>query len=103
MLKSVDVLFLRYRIARYLYNWIAVYFNALALYKPVLATPVLNPEILAHYQVGREVDLTDLQHLREQLGQFLQSYETMLPTYERDLHRVNDDFSTAVFLQNVQK
>lgn len=103
LLQSVDVLFLPYSNERYLYNWSAVYFNALALYKPVLVTPVLNPEILAHYQVGREVDLTNLQHLREQLGQFLQSYETMLPTYERDLHRVNDDFSTTVFLQNVLK
>ncbi|WP_444319142.1 glycosyltransferase family 1 protein [Megasphaera massiliensis] len=103
LLQSVDVLFLPYSNERYLYNWSAVYFNALALYKPVLATAVLNPEILKNYTVGQEVDLQDLGRLRQQLGQFLQSYEAMLPTYERELKRVNHDFSTAAFLQNVLK
>lgn len=103
LLQSVDVLFLPYSNERYLYNWSAVYFNALALYKPVLATNVLNPEILRTYTVGREVDLQDLGHLRQQLGQFLQSYEEMLPTYETELKRVNHDFSTATFLKNVLK
>lgn len=101
LLQSVDVLFLPYSNERYLYNWSAVYFNALALYKPVLATSVLNPEILKNYTVGQEVDLQDLGRLRQQLGQFLQSYEQMLPTYEAELKRVNHDFSTAAFLQNV--
>ena len=101
LLQSVDVLFLPYSNERYLYNWSAVYFNALALYKPVLATAVLNPEMLKSYTVGQEVDLQDLGRLRQQLGQFLQSYEAMLPTYERELKRVNHDFSTAAFLQNV--
>lgn len=103
LLQSVDVLFLPYSNERYLYNWSAVYFNALALYKPVLATSVLNLEILKNYTVGQEVDLQDLGRLRQQLGQFLQSYEQMLPTYEAELKRVNHDFSTATFLQNVLK
>lgn len=103
LLQSVDVLFLPYSNERYLYNWSAVYFNALALYKPVLATAVLNPEILQDYTVGQEVDLQDLGRLCRQLGQFLQSYEQMLPTYERELKRVNRDFSTATFLKNVLK
>ena len=103
LLQSVDVLFLPYSNERYLYNWSAVYFNALALYKPVLATAVLNPEILKNYTVGQEVDLQDLGRLRQQLGQFLQSYKEMLPTYERELKRVNHDFSTAAFLRNVLK
>lgn len=103
LLQSVDVLFLPYSNERYLYNWSAVYFNALALYKPVLATAVLNPEILKNYTVGQEVDLQNLGRLRLQLGQFLQSYKEMLPTYERELKRVNHDFSTATFLENVLK
>lgn len=103
LLQSVDVLFLPYSNERYLYNWSAVYFNALALYKPVLATAVLNPEMLKNYTVGQEVDLQDLGRLRQQLGQFLQSYEEMLPMYEAELKRVNHDFSTAAFLENVLK
>ena len=103
LLQSVDVLFLPYSNERYLYNWSAVYFNALALYKPVLATAVLNPEILRSYTVGQEVDLQDLGHLRQQLGQFLQSYQQMLPTYEAELKLVNHDFSTTMFLKNILK
>ncbi len=101
LLQSVDVLFLPYSDPRYLYNWSAVYFNALALYKPVLATSVLNPEILANYRVGQEVDLEDLQHLSEQLQDFLIGYEKQLPMYRQELQRVNEDFSTSVFLHNL--
>ncbi len=101
LLQSVDVLFLPYSDPRYLYNWSAVYFDALALYKPVLATPVLNPEILAHYRVGQEVDLQDLQHLSEQLQDFLTGYEARLPLYRKELQRVNEDFSVRAFLQNL--
>ena len=103
LLQGVDVLFLPYSTPRYLYNWSAVYFNALALHKPVLVTSVLNPEILAKYQVGVEVDLKDLRHLSEQLQDFLEGYENLLPTYRQELQRVNEDFSTGAFLQNLLK
>ena len=101
LLQSVDVLFLPYSNPRYLYNWSAVYFNAFALYKPVLATDVLNPEILKEYKVGKEVDLKDLTHLSKQLYEFLQNYKKMLPTYEQELQRINQDFSTASFLDSL--
>ena len=101
LLQSVDVLFLPYSNPRYLYNWSAVYFNALALYKPVLATDVLNPEILTDYEVGREVNLADLSQLSEQLRDFLMHYEEKLPVYEKELQRVNKDFSTEAFLRSL--
>lgn len=101
LLKSVDVLFLPYSNPRYLYNWSAVYFNALALYKPVLVTSVLNPEVLADYEVGAEVNLKDLEQLSEQLHGFLQNYQAQLPVYERELRRANHDFSTGSFLQSL--
>lgn len=47
-----------------------MYFNALALYKPVLATSVLNPEILSTYHIGQEIDLDDLSHLSQQMHDF---------------------------------
>ncbi|MFV0636508.1 glycosyltransferase [Mitsuokella sp. WILCCON 0060] len=101
LLQSVDVLFLPYSNTRYLYNWSAVYFNAFALYKPVLATDVLNPEILKEYRVGKEVDLKDLTHLSKQLYEFLHDYKKMLPTYEKELQRINQDFSTESFLRSL--
>ena len=103
LLQSVDVLFLPYNNPRYLYNWSAVYFNALALYKPVLATSVLNPEILAKYKVGMNVDLENLTHLSQQLHDFLQNYERQLPVYKAELLRANNDFSTSSFLYNLLK
>lgn len=103
LLQSVDVLFLPYNNPRYLYNWSAVYFNALALYKPVLATSVLNPEILAKYKVGMNVDLENLTRLSEQLHDFLQNYERQLPVYKAELLRANNDFSTSSFLYNLLK
>jgi glycosyltransferase involved in cell wall biosynthesis len=102
-LQHVDVLFLPYSNQRYLYNWSAVYFNAFALYKPVLATPFLNPEILVQYQVGAEVDLNNMAVLSEQLRDFLMSYKERLPVYEAELQRINRDFSTQQFLKNVLK
>ncbi len=101
LLQSVDVMFLPYSNPRYLYNWSAVYFNALALYKPVLATSLLNPEVLVSYQVGMEVDLEDLGHLSQQLRSFLEAYEDMLPVYQKELTRANEDFSTKAFLESL--
>lgn len=101
LLKSVDVLFLPYSNPRYLYNWSAVYFNALPLYKPVLVTSVLNPEVLANYEVGAEVDLENLDHLSKQLCDFLRGYKARLPVYEKELKRANNDFSTSSFLQSL--
>lgn len=102
-LQSVNVLFLPYSNQRYLYNWSAVYFNALALYKPVLTTPFLNPEILAQYHVGMEINLNNMAVLSEQLRNFLMFYKEKIPVYETELQRVNHDFSTKQFLQNVLK
>ena len=64
-------------------------------------TDVLNPEILADYEVGREVNLTDLSQLSWQLRDFLTHYEEKLPVYEKELQRVNKDFSTHEFLKNL--
>jgi glycosyltransferase involved in cell wall biosynthesis len=102
-LQSVDILFLPYSNPRYLYNWSAVYFNALALYKPVLVTPVLNPEILAQYNIGAEVNLQDMDVLSVQLRDFLMSYKENIPMYENNLRKVNSDFSTAAFLKQILK
>lgn len=102
-LQAMDVLFLPYSDPRYLYNWSAVYFNALGLYKPVLTTKYLNPEILAHYDVGAEVDLTDTKILSQQFAHFLDTYAEKLPQYQQELVRVNHDFSTQGFLENLLK
>ena len=102
-LKSVDVIFLPYSNKRYLYNWSAVYFNALGLYKPVIVTDILNPEILRAYEVGIEVDLQNTSGLSTKIHDFVLSYKEKIATYQRNLQRINEDFGADVFLKNVLK
>lgn len=100
-LKSVDVIFLPYSNNRYLYNWSAVYFNALGLYKPVIVTDILNPEILQKYDVGIAVDLQDILGMSTKIDSFLHCYEDNISTYQKNLALVNKEFGTDVFVQNV--
>lgn len=102
-LSAVDVLFLPYQDKRYVYNWSAVYFNAMALCKPVLTTAVLNPEVLARYKIGEAIQLDDLQVLSEQIHEFIYTYREKLPIYEANLFNVNQEFSAANFLKALLK
>lgn len=103
LLQSVDVLFLPYSNPRYLYNWSAVYFNAIALYKPVLTTSILNPEVLQEYRIGKEVDIESLDTLTKQMHDFLVNYKQSLSIYQENLNRANEDFSTQMFIKNLLK
>ena len=100
-LQSVDVIFLPYTATRYLYNWSAIYFNAIGFHKPVLVTSVLNPEILAGYDIGMEVDLQDMDVFKRQLSEFVYSYREKLPIYERELKRANKDFGHTEFIRQL--
>lgn len=103
LLQSVDVLFLPYSNPRYLYNWSAVYFNAIALYKPVLTTSILNPEVLQEYRIGKEVNIESLDTLTKQMHDFLVNYKQSLSIYQESLNRANEDFSTQMFIKNLLK
>jgi len=100
-LQSVDVIFLPYTAKRYLYNWSAVYFTAIGFNKPVLVTSILNPEVLAGYDIGLEVDLEDMEIFRQQLEEFVYNYQKKLPIYESELKRANKDFSHAEFIRQL--
>ncbi len=100
-LQSVDVIFLPYTAQRYLYNWSAVYFTAIGFHKPVLVTPILNPEVLANYDIGMEVDLRDMKIFGQQLKEFVYNYQKKLPAYERELKRANKDFGHAEFIRQL--
>jgi len=100
-LQSVDVIFLPYTATRYLYNWSAIYFNAIGFHKPVLVTSVINPEVLACYNIGMEVDLQDMDVFKQQLSEFVYSYREKLPIYERELKRANKDFGHTEFIRQL--
>ena len=100
-LQSVDVIFLPYTAPRYLYNWSAIYFNAIGFHKPILVTSSLNPEVLERYDIGMEVDLQDLDIFRKQLENFVSGYKEKLPIYERELERANKDFDHSKFIRQL--
>jgi len=100
-LQSVDVIFLPYKAPRYLYNWSAIYFNAIGFHKPILVTSSLNPEVLERYDIGMEVDLQDLDIFRKQLENFVSGYKEKLPIYERELERANKDFDHSKFIRQL--
>lgn len=103
LLQSVDVIFLPYTASRYLYNWSAVYFNALGLFKPVMTTDVLNPEIMERYNVGSIMDLTDKKKFTSQMQMFISNYKNNIPRYAEGLLTANKDFSTELFIKNILK
>ena len=100
-LQSVDVIFLPYTAQRYLYNWSAVYFNAIGLQKTVLVTSTLNPEVLAEYDIGAEVNLHDMEIFRQQIQDFVYNYQKKIPIYESELKRANKAFGHTEFIRQL--
>ena len=100
-LQSVDVIFLPYTAERYLYNWSAIYFTAIGFHKSVLVTATVNPEILAEYGIGMEVDVHNLEIFKKQLKKFVFSYQEKRPIYERELERASNDFNQGKFIRKL--
>lgn len=100
-IQSIDVMFLPYSNERYLYNWSAVYFNALGLFKPSITTKYLNPEIMLNYNVGLEADFSDQTKLTHQLTWFIENYEKNIVSYNDELARFNKEYSVKVFLNKL--
>ncbi len=101
LLNSVDVIFLPYSAERYLYNWSAVYFNAIGLFKPVLVTTRLNPEVLKRFEIGVEVDVNDLHALKETIVKFVAEYGNNAHKYEVNLIEANKLFGHSAFIRNL--
>ena len=68
---SVDAIMMPYAAERYRYHWGAMLFTAIGFYKPVLASPELNPEVLEKYKIGMAVDLRSVESFTKQLEQFV--------------------------------
>ena len=70
-LLSVDAIMMPYAAERYRYHWGAMLFTAIGFYKPVLASPELNPEVLEKYKIGMAVDLSSVDSFARQLERFV--------------------------------
>ncbi|MGL4854637.1 MAG: hypothetical protein ACRC37_05230, partial [Lentisphaeria bacterium] len=102
-LKSIDVMLLPYSAERYLYNWSALYFTAIGFFKPVLVTPMLNPEVLQKYNIGMEVSLSDINKFTLELESFVNTYESNSKSYEQNLVKANEAYGHKALIEAILK
>ena len=100
-LLSVDAIMMPYAAERYRYHWGAMLFTAIGFYKPVLASPELNPEVLEKYKIGMAVDLRSVESFTKQLEQFIDDLVKNASLYRKNLELANSEYSHEALVQNI--
>jgi glycosyltransferase involved in cell wall biosynthesis len=100
-LLSVDAIMMPYAAERYRYHWGAMLFTAIGFYKPVLASPELNPEVLAKYKIGVAVDLMTSEAFKVQLEKFVDDLWQHREEYRQNLDAANEEYSQARLIKNI--
>ena len=100
-ISSVDVLFLPYTAERYLYNWSALYFTAIGFHKPVITTDVLNPEIMAAFDVGECVNMDNFEAFLHGVESFVNRFSERKEHYAEQLQEAAEKYSRANFIRNL--
>lgn len=100
-LLSVDAIMMPYAAERYRYHWGAMLFTAIGFYKPVLASPELNPEVLEKYKIGMAVDLRSVESFTKQLEQFVDDLVKNASLYRKNLELANAAYSHEALVQNI--
>lgn len=100
-LLSVDAIMMPYAAERYRYHWGAMLFTAIGFYKPVLASPELNPEMLEKYKIGMAVDLSSVDSFARQLERFVDDLVKNASLYRKNLELANAVYSHEALVQNI--
>lgn len=100
-ISSVDVLFLPYTAERYLYNWSALYLTAIGFHKPVITTDVLNPEIMAAFDVGACVNMDNFEAFLQGVESFVNRFSERKEHYAEQLQEAAEKYSRANFIRNL--
>lgn len=100
-ISSVDVLFLPYMAERYLYNWSALYFTAIGFQKPVITTAVLNPEIMAEFDIGAVVNMDSYESFLVGMEDFINRFSKRRETYAAQLSAAAEKYSRVNFVRNL--
>ena len=100
-LLSVDAIMMPYAAERYRYHWGAMLFTAIGFYKPVLASPELNPEVLEKYKIGMAVDLRSVESFTKQLEQFVDDLVKNASLYRKNLELANSEYSHEKLIHNI--
>ena len=98
---SVDAIMMPYAAERYRYHWGAMLFTAIGFYKPVLASPELNPEVLEKYKIGMAVDLRSVESFTKQLEQFVDDLVKNASLYRKNLELANSEYSHEKLIHNI--
>ena len=100
-LLRVDAIMMPYAAERYRYHWGAMLFTAIGFYKPVLASPELNPEVLQQFNIGKAVDLTSIPAFTKQMEEFIDDLVQNTDVYQRNLDAANKAYSQENLIQNI--
>lgn len=100
-LLSVDAIMMPYAAERYRYHWGAMLFTAIGFFKPFLASPELNPEVLEKYKIGMAVDLSSVEIFSKQLELFVEDLANNSNSYCEGLEKANEEYSHKKLVQNI--
>ncbi len=100
-LLSVDAIMMPYAAERYRYHWGAMLFTAIGFYKPVLASPELNPEVLQQFNIGQAIDLSSVENFVKQLENFISDLVENTAAYQQGLDDANRAYSQSQMLQEI--
>ncbi len=100
-LLSVDAIMMPYAAERYRYHWGAMLFTAIGFYKPILASPELNPEILQKFNIGKAIDLSSVEAFSKQLEEFIDDLVQNTETYQKGLDAANIEFGQDKLIKSI--
>jgi len=98
---GVDALIMPYDAERYRYHWSAMLFTAIGYFKPVVVSSVINPEILAQYDLGVAFASGTEGGLKTALETFVNTYSSKVDICENALITANADFSPKKFVSEL--
>ncbi len=100
-LLSVDAVMMPYAAERYRYHWGAMLFTAIGFYKPVLASPELNPEVLGEFTIGEAVKLDSVEIFSAQLESFVNTFKERADTYRLGLLGANQKYGQDKLITHI--
>ena len=102
-LLGVDAIMMPYAAERYRYHWGAMLFTAIGFYKPVLASPELNPEVLQQFKIGQAIDLSSVEAFSQQLEKFIDDLVSHTEEYQQGLDQANVAYGQDKLIKGILK
>ena len=99
---DIDALLLPYSAPRYKYHWGGMLFTAIGFKKPVVTSDDMNPEVFEAYNIGEVFESGNLNALKDSLEHFINTYDEMKDTYDRELQKAYDEYSPEAFAQRIE-